>query len=185
MAIAIKLDSKGPVFFRQERVGALGKRFRVWKFRSMMDGAINQGLGVTVAKSDWRITRVGRILRDWGIDELPQLLNVFAGTMSIVGPRPTLAYQVEKYSDAQRRRLLMKPGISGMAVVRGRNSLSWEERIALDIDYVNNWSLWLDIQIIALTFWKVLVTREGLYGESGVNDDFTGSPVGSVDGKEL
>ena len=172
IAVAIKLDSKGPIFFRQERVGKDGRLFKVWKFRTMVVGAVQQGLGYNIAKDDLRITRIGSTLRNWGLDELPQLINVFIGEMSLVGPRPTLSYQVEHYNNFQRRRLLLKPGITSLAVVSGRNALSWKERIKLDIWYVEHWSLWLDIKILFKTLWTVLVTHEGLYGEEGVNDPF-------------
>lgn len=172
VALAIKLDSKGPVFFKQERVGKDGKIFICWKFRTMIEGAVSQGLGVTVAQDDPRITRVGRFLRNWGLDELPQLINVLKGEMSLVGPRPTLPYQAELYDEFQRRRLEVKPGITGWALVNGRNLLPWEERIKLDVWYVDHWSLWLDLKILLKTVWIVLITREGLYGEGGVNDDF-------------
>lgn len=181
IAIAIKLDSKGPVFFRQERVGKEGRLFKTWKFRTMVVGAVNQGLGFNVAQDDPRITRVGRFLRDWGLDELPQLINVLAGEMSIVGPRPTLKYQVDQYNAFQRRRLLVKPGITGWALIHGRNLLSWEERIRYDVWYVDHWSLWLDLWIMLKTLWIVLITREGVYGKGGVNDDFTG-PLPSLQG---
>jgi lipopolysaccharide/colanic/teichoic acid biosynthesis glycosyltransferase len=171
IAIAIKLDSPGPVFFRQERIGTNGRPFLIWKFRTMVDGAVTQGLGVTVADNDSRITRVGRLLRV-GPDELPQLINVLRGDMSIVGPRPTLAYQVALYTDFQRKRLMMRPGITSLAVVMGRNHLTWKERIELDVQYVEHWSLWLDVRIILKTFWAILVTRKGVYGADGVNDDF-------------
>ena len=115
---------------------------------------------------------MGRILRDWGLDELPQLINVLTGDMSLVGPRPTLAYQVERYNDFQRRRLEVRPGITSLAVVSGRNTLPWARRIELDIWYIDHWSLALDFRILLKTLWKVLVTREGLYGEDGINDPF-------------
>jgi lipopolysaccharide/colanic/teichoic acid biosynthesis glycosyltransferase len=172
IAVLIKRDSPGPIFFLQERVGRDGKPFVCWKFRTMVVGAIDQGLGVTVAQNDSRITRIGHVLRNWGIDELPQLINVLKGEMSLVGPRPTLQYQVDQYDGPQRKRLLAKPGLTGWALIHGRNTLSWEERIKLDVWYVENWSLWLDFKILLKTVWVVLVTREGLYGESGVNDDF-------------
>lgn len=172
IALAIKLDSEGPVFFRQERVGKGGRVFKTWKFRTMIVGAVNQGLGYNVAKNDPRITRVGRFLRSWGLDELPQLINVLKGEMSIVGPRPTLQYQVDQYDDFQRRRLLVKPGITGWALIHGRNLLSWEERIKYDVWYVDHWSLGLDLWIMLRTIWVVLIKREGVYGPSGVNDDF-------------
>lgn len=168
----IKLGSPGPVFFRQERIGKGGKPFRIWKFRTMIKDAINEGLGVTVAKNDYRLTRAGKMLRDWGLDELPQLINVFTGEMSIVGPRPTFGYQVEQYDDFQRQRLLCKPGITSLAVVNGRNLLSWKRRIRLDVWYVKHWSPWLDVKIILNTFWAVLVKRSGIYGADGINDDF-------------
>ena len=176
VVLVIKLDDRGAVFFRQERVGKNGRRFRVWKFRTMVTGAVSKGLGHTVAKDDERITCVGRILRNWGLDELPQLINVLMGEMSLVGPRPTLPYQVEYYDDFQRRRLEAKPGITSLAVVSGRNVLSWEERIKLDVWYIDHWSLWLDTKILLRTLWCVLVTREGLYGQDGVNDPFVSPP---------
>jgi len=176
IALAIKLDSKGPVFFRQGRVGRVGHPFKVWKFRTMIKGAVHQGLGVTVARDDPRFTRVGRFLRNWGVDELPQFVNVLKGEMSLVGPRPTLPYQVAYYDEIQRRRLEIKPGITSLAVVSGRNDLPWVERIKLDVQYIENWSLWMDLWILLKTFWVVLIKREGLYGEDGVNDPFVTSP---------
>lgn len=113
-------------------------------------------------------------MRNWGLDELQQLINVLKGEMSLVGPRPTLKYQVEQYDDFQRKRLLVKPGITGLAVIHGRNLLSWEERIKYDVWYVKNWSLWLDLKIMLKTLWVVLVARQGIYGPGGINDDFTG-----------
>lgn len=178
IAVAIKLDSEGPVFFRQERVGKDGKLFKTWKFRTMIEGAVNKGLRYNVAEDDPRITRVGQFLREWSLDELPQLMNVLKGEVSIVGPRPTLKYQVNRYNDFQRRRLLAKPGITGWAVIHGRNLLSWEERITYDVWYVDHWSLGLDLWIMLKTLWIVLITREGVYGKGGVNDDFTGPQPG-------
>jgi len=165
IALAIKLDSKGPVFFRQERVGKNGRVFKPWKFRTMKTGAVEKGLGRHVARDDPWLTRVGRFLREWGLDELPQLITVLKGDMSLVGPRPTLKSQVEQYNDSQRRRLSVKPGITGWALIHGRNRLPWKERIELDIWYIDNWSLWLDIKILAKTLWVVLIKREGVYGE--------------------
>lgn len=176
-AIAIWADSGRPVFFRQQRIGQHGRPFRIWKFRTMVQDAERLGLGTTVAQNDWRITRVGRILRDFGLDELPQLINVLRGEMSIVGPRPTVAYQVALYNNVQRQRLLARPGITSLAVVLGRNALTWEQRIRLDVFYVRHWSLWLDLRIILRTFWVVLVTRQGLYGKDGINDDFLPRPA--------
>ena len=172
IAILIKLHSKGSVFFRQERVGKKGQLYKTWKFRTMIEGAIRKGLGYNVAKDDYRITKVGRILRNWGLDEFPQLINVLNGEMSIVGPRPTLKYQVDGYNDFQRKRLLVKPGITGWALIHGRNLLSWKERIRYDVWYVENWSLWLDFKIMLETLRIVLIARTGVYSESGVNYDF-------------
>jgi len=171
IAVLIKLDSRGPVFFTQQRVGFQGKLFNSIKFRTMMHKAAEQGLGLNIREGDGRITRVGIFLRTWSLDELPQLINVLKGDMSIVGPRPTLQYQVELYNDFQRKRLLVKPGITGWAQVNGRNAISWEQRIKLDVWYVENWSLWLDFKIILKTI-KVVIKKEGLYGERGINDDF-------------
>jgi len=176
VALAVKLDDHGPVFFRQERVGKGGRVFRVWKFRTMVVDAVSKGLGVVVAHNDERITRVGRFLRNSGVDELPQILNVLVGEMSLVGPRPTLAYQVERYNATQRRRLEVRPGITSLAVVSGRNALSWNERIDLDVWYIDHWSPALDLKILLRTLWCVLVTREGLYGKDGVNDSFVDPP---------
>jgi len=163
IALAIKLDSKGPVFFRQERVGKDGKKFRIVKFRTMIEGAESMGTGIKTSPDDYRITRVGRWLRLFGFDELPQILNVLKGEMSLVGPRPTIPAQVQAYTAYQRQRLLMKPGITGLAVIRGRNALSWDERIDCDVEYVTHWSLLMDLKILALTPWNVLVRRKGVY----------------------
>ncbi|MBC7292922.1 MAG: sugar transferase, partial [Thermoleophilia bacterium] len=143
IALAIRLDSPGPAFFRQERVGRGGRLFRVWKFRTMVKDAERIGLGMNVRADDDRITRVGRFLRDWGFDELPQLINVLRGDMSLVGPRPTVPAQVALYTDFERRRLEVKPGITGWALIHGRNAISWDERIRYDVWYVDHWSFWL------------------------------------------
>jgi len=172
VAILIKLDSPGPVFFKYERIGKDGKPFSPFKFRTMKEGAIKEGLGFNVAQNDSRITRIGKFLRKWGIDELPQLINVLKGEMSLVGPRPTFRYQVEKYEDFQKKRLLMKPGITGWALICGRNLLSWEERIKYDVWYVENWSLWLDFKIILKTFYFIFIKQGGIYGKEGINDPF-------------
>jgi lipopolysaccharide/colanic/teichoic acid biosynthesis glycosyltransferase len=150
-AAAIKLGDRGPVFYRQRRVGKDGTEFDLVKLRTMVVGAESQGAGLAVNEGDPRITRVGQALRRLSLDELPQLWNVLRGEMSMVGPRPTLAYQVERYTDRQRRRLEVKPGITGWAQVNGRARLPWEERIELDVWYVENRSLWLDLRILART----------------------------------
>lgn len=171
LALMIRLDSPGPVFFRQKRIGKGGQPFVALKFRSMVDKAATMGLGLNVAVDDPRITRIGRLLRNTSLDELPQLFNVLLGDMSLVGPRPTLPEQVAAYNPFQRRRLLVKPGLTGWAQVNGRNAISWEERIRLDVWYVENWSLRLDFTILLRTI-KTLARQEGLYGPSGINFGF-------------
>lgn len=168
IAFFIRLDTPGPAFFRQVRIGRHGQPFVAYKFRSMVDQAASLGLRLTVAINDWRITRVGRFLRNTSLDELPQLFNVLTGEMSLVGPRPTLPSQVAAYNSFQRRRLLVKPGITGWAQINGRNAIPWEERIKLDVWYVENWSLKLDLYILLRTI-KTWVRKEGLYGPSGIN----------------
>ena len=170
--LAIRLEDGGYVFFRQERIGHRGKPFRVWKFRTMTVEASNHEGPSLLREGDRRITKVGRVLRHLGLDEIPQLINVLTGEMSLVGPRPTMGYQVAAYTERQRRRLEVKPGLTSLAVVSGRNAIPWEERIELDIRYIERWSLWLDVKILLKTAWCVLITREGLYGVDGVNDAF-------------
>jgi lipopolysaccharide/colanic/teichoic acid biosynthesis glycosyltransferase len=174
MVAAVRLEGGGPAFFRQERIGWGGQPFRLWKLRTMTETRVAPTAPDVLHKDDVRITRVGRVLRSLGLDELPQLLNVLAGEMSLVGPRPALAYQVERYDAFQHRRLEVRPGITSLAVVSGRNAISWEERIALDVWYVDHWSLGLDLRILAKTLWCVLITRKGLYGRDGMNDTFVG-----------
>jgi lipopolysaccharide/colanic/teichoic acid biosynthesis glycosyltransferase len=150
-AAAIKLDDGGPVLYRQRRVGLHGEEFELVKLRTMKVGAERQGAGYAVNEGDPRITRVGRLLRRLSIDEIPQLWNVVRGDMSLIGPRPTLAYQVEQYSPRQRRRLDVKPGITGWAQIHGRARLPWDERIELDVWYVEHRSPWVDLKILART----------------------------------
>ena len=169
-ALAIKLDTRGPISYLQNRVGRDGKVFACVKFRTMVVGAENQGLGLEVAQDDDRITRVGQLLRNWTFDEVPQLINVLKGDMSIVGPRPTVPEQVARYTTRDRRRLQVKPGMAGWAWIHGRNSIPWRERIDLDIWYVDNWSLALDARILWKSF-AVLLRREGVYGADGVARD--------------
>ena len=156
-ALAIRCTSRGPILFRQTRVGLDGADFEVLKFRTMVDG------DNPVFPDADRITRVGRLLRRSSLDELPQLWNVARGDMSIVGPRPTLRYQSERYDDRQRRRLAVRPGLTGLAQVSGRNTLTWPERIEHDLDYVDRRSLRLDLSILARTA-RVLVTGGGTTG---------------------
>ncbi len=150
-ALAIKLDGGGPVLYRQQRVGKDGREFELVKLRTMVVGAERQGAGWAVDHGDPRITRVGSWLRRLSLDEVPQLWNVVRGEMSLIGPRPTLAYQVEQYTPHQRRRLDVRPGITGWAQVQGRASLPWEERIELDVWYVDHRSPLLDLKILART----------------------------------
>ena len=166
-ALGIKLDDRGPVLYRQRRVGKDEIEFELLKLRTMVVGAEKIGAGYAVNEGDPRITRAGRVLRRLSLDELPQLWNVLRGDMSLIGPRPTLAYQVERYTARQRRRLEVKPGITGWAQVHGRAKLPWDERIELDVWYVDHRGLKLDVQILARTV-RMLVTGEGLYkGETG------------------
>jgi len=164
-AIAIKLEDRGPVLYRQERVGKDGTSFELLKLRTMVVGAETRGAGFAVDEGDPRITRAGRILRRLSMDELPQLWNVLRGDMSLIGPRPTLAYQVEQYSPRQRRRLEVKPGLTGWAQIHGRASLPWDERIELDVWYVEHRSPLLDLRILLRT---PLALFGGTYkGETG------------------
>ena len=150
-ALAIKFEDGGPVLYRQTRVGRDGSDFELLKLRTMIVGAERVGAGYAVDAGDTRITRVGRVLRRLSLDELPQLWNVVRGEMSVIGPRPTLRYQVERYTPRQRRRLEVKPGITGWAQVNGRAALPWEERIELDVWYVEHRSPWLDTRILLRT----------------------------------
>jgi lipopolysaccharide/colanic/teichoic acid biosynthesis glycosyltransferase len=163
-ALAIKLESRGAAFFRQRRVGRDGEPFELWKLRTMVPRAEELGAGIYVLEGDPRITRVGRFLRRLSLDELPNLLNVLQGDMALVGPRPTIKEQVDRYTERQRRRLEVKPGITGWAQVNGRASLPWPERIELDVWYVDHRSLWLDLKILARTV-RLLATGHGLYSE--------------------
>ena len=163
-AIVIRLESRGPVFYRQLRVGRAGEPFQLWKLRTMVPGAESMGAGIYVLEGDPRITRTGRLLRRVSLDELPNLVNVLRGDMAIVGPRPTVQEQVDRYTDRQRRRLEVKPGITGWAQVNGRTSLSWPERIELDVWYVEHRSIRLDIRILTKTA-RMLATGHGLYSE--------------------
>jgi lipopolysaccharide/colanic/teichoic acid biosynthesis glycosyltransferase len=163
-ALAIRLESGGPVFYRQLRVGRGGEPFELWKLRTMVPGAEAMGAGIYVLEGDTRITRVGRLLRRFSLDELPNLLNVVRGEMALVGPRPTVQEQVDRYTDRQLRRLEVKPGITGWAQINGRTSLPWPERIELDVWYVEHRSTRLDLRILARTA-RMLATGHGLYSE--------------------
>ena len=168
LALAIKLDSRGPVLYRQVRVGLDGRHFRICKLRTMIVGAEFIGAGLAVDENDDRITRVGRVLRRYSLDELTNLWNVLSGDMAIVGPRPTVPVQVDQYTERQRGRLAVRPGLTGWAQVNGRASLPWSERIELDLWYVQHRSLWLDLRILAATL-RMVLSGHGLYhrGEGG------------------
>ena len=165
--LAIRLESPGPMIYRQRRAGRGGKPFDVLKLRTMVDGAEHIGAGMAVNANDSRITRVGAFLRRSSLDELPNLLNVLRGEMTLVGPRPTLPAQVDRYTERQRGRLAVKPGITGWAQVNGRASLPWPERIELDLYYVEHRSLSLDLRILLRTP-AMVVGGSGLYkGQAG------------------
>jgi lipopolysaccharide/colanic/teichoic acid biosynthesis glycosyltransferase len=165
--LAIRLQSRGPVIYRQRRIGLQGRPFDVLKLRTMVDGAERMGAGLAVNIDDSRITRVGALLRRTSLDEVPNLVNVLRGEMSLIGPRPTLPVQVEQYTERQRGRLAIKPGITGWAQVNGRASLPWSERIELDLYYIEHRSIALDLRIVRRTFAMVL-GGSGLYkGRAG------------------
>jgi len=172
LALAVRLTSRGPAFFKQTRVGMHGKEFTMFKFRSMVVNAEdlkrqlearNEGAGVLFKmENDPRITKVGAFLRKWSLDELPQLFNVLNGSMSLVGPRPPLPSEVAKYERDVHRRLMVKPGLTGLWQISGRSDLDWDESVRLDLRYVENWSLAMDIIILWRTLFAVL-KRQGAY----------------------
>jgi lipopolysaccharide/colanic/teichoic acid biosynthesis glycosyltransferase len=165
--VAIRLESRGPAIYRQRRIGEHGRPFDVLKLRTMVDGAESIGAGLAVNENDSRITRMGALLRRTSLDELPNLLNVLRGEMSLIGPRPTIPVQVAQYTPRQRGRLAIKPGITGWAQVHGRASLPWSERIELDLHYIEHRSLALDLRILWRTPAMVL-GGTGLYkGQTG------------------
>jgi lipopolysaccharide/colanic/teichoic acid biosynthesis glycosyltransferase len=160
-AIALRLEGAGPVLYRQQRVGKDGRLFELLKLRTMVPGSDPVGVGTVVTRGDPRVTRVGRLLRRFSLDEIPNLVNVLRGEMAIVGPRPTIEPQVVEYTPFQRRRLEVKPGITGWAQVQGRAGIPWEERIELDVWYVDHRSPALDLRILARTF-ALLLSGRGL-----------------------
>lgn len=166
IALAIKFTSKGPVFFRQERLGKNGRVFKILKFRTMVVNAEKIGDGLFVkTERDSRITRIGRLLRATSLDELPQLWNVIVGDMSLVGPRPPVPhhpYRYEDYNDYQRKRFAMKPGMTGLTQVTVRNSVPWDERIPVDVEYVETFNIWTDLKIIFKTLQKMFM-KESIY----------------------
>lgn len=158
VAVLIKLESKGPVIFKQERLGKDGIPFKIWKFRSMVDGAEKEGTGVYSFKGDSRVTKIGKIIRATSIDELPQLVNILKGEMSLIGPRPALTYHpwpYEQYTESQKHMFDVQPGVTGWAQVNGRKEVPWSERIELNVWYVNNMSFSLDMKIFFMTIFKV------------------------------
>ncbi len=164
--LLVKLDSKGTGFYTQNRVGLNCREFKIYKFRTMVMNAEKMGSGIIIdGKDDPRITRMGKILRKLSLDELPQIINILKGEMSFIGPRPTLKYQVDKYTEYQMQRLKMKPGVTGWAQIHGRNTIPWSKRIDYDVWYVNNYSLLLDFKILLKTVFVVLKSEE-VYGES-------------------
>jgi lipopolysaccharide/colanic/teichoic acid biosynthesis glycosyltransferase len=170
IALAIKLEDGGSVLFVQDRVGTGGRIFRCFKFRTMVVGAETDNAERIVTADDQRITRVGRFLRLWTLDELPQLWNILRGDMSVVGPRPWIPGQAERCARWARSRFDMKPGLAGWAWIHGRNLVPWEDRMRMDVWYVNNWSLRLDAYILARAF-VLLFQRRGVYGRGGIARD--------------
>ena len=166
IGIFIKIDSKGPVFFIQKRIGKDSKSFKIIKFRTMITGKEEETKKMEINENNPYVTSFGKLLRRTGFDEMSQLINVLKGDMSLVGPRPTLLYQVKNYNEFEKKRLTIKPGITGWALINGRNRLTWAERIKLDIWYINNWSFWLDIKILIKTI-IVISKAEGLYPVKG------------------
>jgi len=164
---AIKLESKGPVFFRQERMGKDAKPFMIYKFRTMLQGS--ESIRYYIVSDNPSVTKLGRWMRRWGLDELPQLLNVLKSEMSLVGPRPTLRYQVENYNEEQKLRLNMKPGLTGWAQVNGRNKLNWSQRMKYDLWYTQHWSLRMDAKIFLLT--PVALLKRDFATADGVAED--------------
>ncbi len=166
-AVLIRLETHGHPIYRQRRVGRDGEPFDLYKLRTMVSGAETMGAGLAVDAGDSRITRLGAVLRRTSIDELPNLVNVLRGEMSIVGPRPTVQVQVDRYTGRQQRRLSVRPGLTGWAQIQGRASLPWHERIELDLWYIEHASLWLDLRILWRTG-RMVLGGEGLYrGETG------------------
>jgi lipopolysaccharide/colanic/teichoic acid biosynthesis glycosyltransferase len=163
-AAAVRLETPGPIFFRQERIGRGGRPFQILKLRTLHDEPPNGPADFLISASDQRITRVGAFLRRWSLDELPQLWNIIRGDMSVVGPRPTLGYQVEQYTPHQRRRLEVLPGVTGWAQIHGRNSVAWPQRIELDVWYVDHRSLRLDLKILLRTP-RILFRPGSIYGD--------------------
>ncbi len=173
VSVAVKLDSKGPVFFKQERIGLNARVFKIYKFRSMCVGAESMGTGQYSFSGDPRVTRVGKILRATSLDELPQLINIIKGDMSFIGPRPPLTYhpwEISEYTDEQLRMFELRPGITGWAQVHGRKDVEWHERIRLNVWYVDNCTFLLDIRIFFKTIFSIVKNEDNVnVGETVVN----------------
>ena len=163
VALLVKLTSRGPVLFCQDRVGKDANIFKLYKFRTMVPNAVNMGTGLTTVEGDPRITSIGRFLRKSSLDELPQLFNVLKGDISLVGPRPTVPQHLDYYGEFERRRLEMKPGITGLAMVKGRNRNPWSVRIKYDVEYIDSFNLWLDLKILLKTVCVVLLRKDTYY----------------------
>lgn len=162
-AIAIKLESKGPIIFKQQRIGLGGKVFNIYKFRSMVQNAEHTGSGVYSGKGDARVTKIGKIIRATSIDELPQAVNVLLGDMSLIGPRPPLTYHpwpIDQYTQEQKRMFEVRPGITGWAQIHGRKAVEWNKRIELNVWYVDHVSFLLDLKIVFMTIGKVLTNAD-------------------------
>lgn len=174
-AVAVKLESEGPALFKQDRLGLDGKVFKIYKFRSMCQGAEHTGTGVYSGADDMRVTKVGKIIRATSIDELPQLFNIIKGDMSFIGPRPPLTYHpwdISEYTEEQLHMFDVRPGISGWAQINGRKDVEWHKRIELNCWYVDHMSLWLDIRILFTTFLKVLKNEDNVnVGATLVTDE--------------
>lgn len=174
IALLIRLDSRGPAIFMQERLGKDGTVFTLYKFRTMIDSAPDGA--VTDPVLDPRVTRVGSILRAWSLDELPQLVNILRGEMSLVGPRPDRVFRLPTYTPLQKKRLQVRPGITGLAQINGRNRLTWKKRYDYDVEYVERWSLWLDVVILCRTV-QVVLAREGIDYTEDVSTEREGTSV--------
>lgn len=174
VSIAIKIESKGPVIFKQKRIGKDGKVFEIYKFRSMVVGAEKMGTGVYSKKGDTRVTKVGKFIRATSIDELPQLLNILKGEMSFIGPRPVLTYhpwKYEEYTEEQKKRFLLRPGVTGWAQIHGRKQVEWEKRIKLDVEYVEKISFIMDLKIFFITIYKVIFMKDNVNTGTTVNKE--------------
>lgn len=180
IALLVRLDSPGPALFKQERLGKDGKVFRILKFRSMCQNAEHTGSGVYSGKGDARVTKVGKILRATSLDELPQLFNMLVGDMSLIGPRPPLTYHpwpIDQYTEEQHHMFDVRPGITGWAQVHGRKEVEWHERIRLNVWYVENVSLWLDLKIIFMTVFKVVTNADNENVGATVAPDASTQPI--------